>query len=271
MSSVPSSGVGSRQPPSARPTAAGAVGPADPALTARAWRDLVQAARAPYRNCGLFAWFFARGKLAWDPVFRSLLEMGAIAPRARIVDIGCGQGLLASLLAAVDAACAADRWPATWPPAPVGASYTGIELMPRDVRRATAALAGLPAAPSFVLADMVDVQLPACDVVVILDVLHYVDHAAQVQVLARAFAALAAGGRLLLRIGDSGAPSGFRASQWTDRIITCLRGHRVAPTFCRSLDAWTALLREVGFAEVRSLPMSSGTPFANVLLVADKG
>jgi hypothetical protein len=32
--------------------------------------------------------------------------------------------------------------------------------------------------------------------------------------------------------------------------------------------AWCALLQGQGFA-VRTLPMSSGTPFANVLLIAD--
>ena len=45
--------------------------------------------------------------------------------------------------------------------------------------------------------------LPACDLVVILDVLHYVDPAAQAGVLRRVLDALAPGGRLLLRIGDA--------------------------------------------------------------------
>ncbi|WP_418319448.1 class I SAM-dependent methyltransferase [Piscinibacter sakaiensis] len=234
------------------------------------WRELLRAAQAPYRGSGLFAWFFARGKLGLDPVFRSLLELGLIRPQAHIVDIGCGQGLLASLLAAVDRCSADGRWPADWPPAPVGARYTGLELMPRDVERAAAALSGLPSAPSFVCADMVDAALPDCDVVVILDVLHYVDHAAQQRVLGRVFDALAGGGRLLLRVGDQHAERGFRASQWTDRVVTAVRGHSVPPTFCRPLADWTSLLREIGFADVRGLPMSRGTPFANVLLVADK-
>ena len=49
---------------------------------------------------------------ARDPVFRHLLERGLIAPGARVVDIGCGQGLLASLLgaaAAMQARAAAGR------------------------------------------------------------------------------------------------------------------------------------------------------------------
>ncbi len=64
-----------------------------------AWRALWTAASAPYRRSGRFAWHFARGKLTRDPVFRALLERGDLARAARIVDIGCGQALLASLLA----------------------------------------------------------------------------------------------------------------------------------------------------------------------------
>ena len=52
---------------------------------------------------GRFAWHFARGKLRWDPVFGHLLAHGLIAPRTRVLDIGCGQGLLASLLRAAGA------------------------------------------------------------------------------------------------------------------------------------------------------------------------
>ena len=236
-----------------------------------AWRDLHRAACAPYRGAGRFAWHFARGKLGRDPVFRGLLERGDLPPRARVVDIGCGQGLLASLLAAVDAAQAHGRWPADWPAAPAGVQYTGIELMPRDVERARAAVGGLSSAPRFVCGDMCSVALPPCDVVVILDVLHYVDLTAQEGVLARVRDALAPRGRLLLRVGDAASTRGFAVSQWVDRVVTRVRGHRVSPTFGRPLSDWVALLRRLGFASVRTVPMSQGTPFANVLLVGDLG
>src|SRR5690349_8843043 len=80
-----------------------------------AWRELHRSACAPYRSAGRFAWHFARGKLGRDPVFRGLLERGDLPVRARVVDIGCGQGLLASLLAAIDGMQARGRWPAAWP------------------------------------------------------------------------------------------------------------------------------------------------------------
>lgn len=233
-----------------------------------AWRDLHAAASAPYRRAGRFAWHFARGKLGRDPVFRALLERGDLAGRARLLDIGCGQGLLASLLQACADAARTGPWPAAWPCAPAVGRYTGIELMARDVERAKAAVGPLALAPRFVCADMRDAELPACDAVVILDVLHYVEPPAQAALLARVRDALAPQGRLLLRVGDRGARRGFALSQWVDRVVTAVRGHRIAPTWGRSVAEWTQLLRALGFA-VTALPMSRGTPFANVLLVAD--
>lgn len=244
-------------------------GPAPGADTV--WHRLHDAATARYRQSGRFAWHFARGKLGRDPVFRGMLERGDMAGRTRVVDIGCGQGLLASLYESCHDLAGSGHWPADWPAAPRVAAYTGIELMPRDVERARAALAGLKAVKTeFVCGDMCSTALPACDLVVILDVLHYVDHAAQEGVLTRVREALAPNGRLLLRVGDMASSRGFVVSQWVDRVVTMVRGHRVPPTWGRTLAEWRMLLERLGFT-VQPVPMSKGTPFANVLLVADLG
>jgi hypothetical protein len=52
----------------------------------------------PYRAAGKFALHFARGKLGLDPVFLAMLERGLFPDNARILDLGCGQGLLAAWL-----------------------------------------------------------------------------------------------------------------------------------------------------------------------------
>ena len=235
----------------------------------RAWRELHAAACARYRAGGPFAYHFARGKLQRDPVFRVLLASAAIAPGTRVFDIGCGQALLASLLAACDAQVAAGRWPMLWGAAPTGTHYTGIELMPRDIARAERALSSLPTPPRLICGDMRSTPFVACDVAVILDVLHYVDIAAQDDVLRRVHDVLAPRGRLLLRVGDPSQRLRFVISRCTDHVVTLARGHRAAPTWWRTLGDWRAVLQGLGFT-VRAVPMSQGTPFANVLLVCDR-
>lgn len=237
-----------------------------------AWRELHRAASAPYRKAGRFAWHWARGKLARDPAFRALLQRGLLPHGARVVDIGCGPALLASLLQACGDLQARGGWPAAWPGLPSASAYTGIELLPREVARACAALAAAPLAPQVQQADMRDATLPPCNVVVMLDVVHYIDPAAQAVLLQRVRDALrhAQPGRLLLRVADDSQRQRYRLTQWTDRVIFTLRGHRGARTWGRPLAGWTELLQGLGFS-VQPLPMSEGTLFANVLLVCELG
>ena len=236
-----------------------------------AWHQLHDAATEPYRKAGRFTWHFARGKLRHDPVFLGLIRRGLIgSKRKRVLDIGCGQGLFASLLSSMASMQSKGQWPANWAGTPAAADYTGIELMPRDVARAMASIGHLQPTPRFVCADMCSATLPASDLIVILDVLHYVDLDAQEGVLRRVRDALPPGsGRLLLRVGDAASRRSFAVSQWVDHMVTRIRGHRVSPTWGRTLPEWVALLQRFDFS-VESIPMSEGTPFANVLLVADR-
>jgi hypothetical protein len=120
---------------------------------------------------------------------------------------------------------------------------------------------------SFVAADMCDADFGQADAVVILDVLHYVPIAAQDEVLRRVRDALSPQGVLLLRVGDAAAGLPFRISNWVDFVVTTLRGHRLTRLHCRPLEEWKRVLASLGFT-VQSQPMSEGTPFANVMLVA---
>lgn len=226
-------------------------------------RQLVELAAAPYRTAGNFAWHFARGKLGRDPVFAGLLEHGLIPNDARILDIGCGQGLLASWLNAANALHHRGVWPAAWPAPPRPRDFHGIEMMPRDIERAREALG---TAARFTLGDMRSTDFGGADAVVILDVLHYVDIPAQDAVLKRVRDALAPHGTLLLRVGDAAAGLPFKLSFWVDHVVSFVRGHRRPRMHCRSLHAWRVALTELGF-DITPLAMHKGTPFANVLLV----
>jgi SAM-dependent methyltransferase len=239
----------------------------DAARHASSWRALVDKASAPYQKAGRFAWHFARGKLSRDPVFRHLLVHGLISPRSRVLDIGCGQGLLASLLHAASGEAQSGRWPIDWAAAPADARFTGIDVMPKDVARARDALGS---GAEFVCGDMRSVAFPAADTVVLLDALHYIEKAEQDAVLVRVRGALGHNGRLVLRVGDAASRRGFALSQWVDRFVCLVRGHGIRPRAGRTLSQWQARLAALGF-EVSSQPMAEGTPFANVLLVGTIG
>lgn len=232
---------------------------------------LVSAASAYYRGAGFFARQFARGKLGGDPVFAAILADGLLDGRRSLLDLGCGQALLATwLLAAQHCHAAMSRWPPGWPAPPELAAYRGIEINPREAARARHALRGDGSlAPQIVEGDIRNVDYGTADAAVILDVLHYIDHRAQEMVLERVRSALPCGGLLLLRVGNCAA--GLRAlySQAVDSTVVLARRGRW-PTFkYRSLQEWEALLTRYGFGS-SPVPMSQGTAFANVLFLAHR-
>ncbi len=89
----------------------------------------------------------------------------------------------------------------------------------------------------------------------------------QEQVLQRVRSAIGDAGRLLLRVGDAAGGWRFKVSRWVDAAVLHVRGHGSARMHCRSLQSWQDVLVNCGFS-AQTIPMSKGTPFANVLLMA---
>lgn len=236
----------------------------------RAYRDpeftrLVRETADRYLGTSITAWEFARAKLRNDPVYRAVLLADWLPRAGRLVDIGCGQGLLLALLAEARLAASKGVWPAAWP-APPPLALAGVELRTRMSRLARHALA---ADATIVTADAREADLGRADVIVIFDVLHLIDAASQAAIVARAAAALEPGGRLLVREADAAAGWRFRMVRLGNRLTALVQGRWFAPFAFRAGAEWRALLRDAGL-DVSVQPMGEGTPFANVLIVGTK-
>jgi SAM-dependent methyltransferase len=229
----------------------------------RALAAIVGAAARAYAPAGRIATHFARGKLRHDPVFRAILARGLVPDGARLVDLGCGQGVLIALLLAARARFGAGSWPPGWPAPPRLASALGVDLRRRAIAAARRALGDRAA---FEAGDVRSAAIPACDVIAILDVLHYLPPDDQMGVLSRCAQALPPGGLLLLRIGDADAGLRAAVTRLSDQAITLARGGSPR-LYTRGLASWLVALGQAGF-RTEAAPMSAGTPFANVLLVA---
>jgi SAM-dependent methyltransferase len=231
---------------------------------------LIRSGSLYYRHAGRFALHFARNKLRHDPAYRTILAHGLLQGHARLLDLGCGQGLLAAWLLAAHSRYSQDdaAWPRTWPTPPTLQTYRGIDINAHEVARARRAFA--PAAGiafSIEHGDIGSAAYPPCDAAVLLDVLHYLDRAAQEQVLRRVRAALVPHGLLLLRIGDAGSGAGHRFGRAVDHTVALLRRGRWVRLACRALAEWEQLLERCGFRP-RAVPLSGATGFGNVLFRA---
>jgi uncharacterized protein (DUF2062 family)/trans-aconitate methyltransferase len=235
---------------------------------------LREAAAEPYLHGGIAHWEFVRGKLRYDPVYRHLLDSGLLPRPGRLVDLGCGRGILLALLSApVDEWLNAPPHSASTGPVrvrhvpPPGVELIGVELNRRLVRAARRALEG---AATVLRGDLTRCEVPACATAVLLDVLHYLPAAAQEELLDRVVAALGPRGVLILREADGDGGLHFTAVRATERLRALGRLHLRQRFHYRGRAAWEALLAARGLA-VETLPVREGTPFANVLLVGRKG
>jgi SAM-dependent methyltransferase len=225
---------------------------------------ICRAASRPYLQADRFAYYFARGKLAADPLFTDLLLSGALSGCQHVLDLGCGQGLLRAWLHAAQTQCFEGDWPTGWPEPPRPLHFRGVDVRRNCIRRAQVAWGHLA---QFDVQDLREADCRGADAVLVLDVVHYIDYVDQQALLSRVRSALRPGGVLILRVADAAGGIAFRLSGWVDQMNDLVRDGRRSPFFCRSLPQWLALLQSCGFT-ARTCDGKGGRSFANRLLIA---
>jgi SAM-dependent methyltransferase len=172
--------------------------------------------------------------------------------------------VLLALLHAAEQPFAVGNWPEDWAKPPRMDALFGVDFHPSSVRRANSALGDRA---QITVGDLREVAIRGADVIVILDVLHYLEPAAQDDLLDRIRRALRPRGRLLARVCDGTAGMHFALTCAADWLACAMRGQLYSRFHTRTLAAWIGAFGRHGF-EVEHAPMSAGTPFANVLLQA---
>jgi SAM-dependent methyltransferase len=228
---------------------------------------LVVAAAERYLSVGIGAWEFARSKLRFDPVYLQVLRDGRLPQRGRLMDLGCGQGLMLALIATAADEWRRGRWPASWPPPPEALELNGIETRPRVARRARAALDG---AATISEIDLTAWLPPPCDAVLLVDVLHLLSREVQDRLIDGVARAMPPGGVLIVREADAAAGWKFNAVRFGNRFNALWQG-KFRRRFCfDSVAGWTERLARAGF-DVESVTRHDSGPFGNVLLQARLG
>lgn len=227
---------------------------------------LIEATAHRYLDAGLIQCELVRGKLRHDPVYFALLRDGALPPRGRLLDLGCGRGITLALLAAAGDQSDRAAYPEGWSPPPE-VQLLGIDA---DPRRAAIARIGLQGRAAVEIGDALAAPLPPVDAILLIDVLHYLPPDDQQRLLSRVADALPPGGLLLVREADADAGLGFLSIRISERVTTlCRRDWRQwrQGFHYRSQTAWLRLLAARGLV-AKVDPMGMGTPYANVLIAA---
>jgi SAM-dependent methyltransferase len=194
-----------------------------------------------------FRWY-ARLKYQLDHCYRAIAPL--VGERDLTVDLGCGLAMLPVLLGVLGRRALGVEWDAKKAAAGVDAArgLDGIEVVEGDARA---------------------FALPPCDVVTLVDVLHYYEAAEQRALLARCAGALNPGGRILVREGDRARGGRARFTRLVERVVTRLGWNRGPRVRFRPVAELRADLEALGL-RVRVDEVSGRLHPGNVLLIAER-
>ncbi len=224
---------------------------------------LVEEASRGYVGAKLHHWFFVRGKLRWDPVYLEILRLGIAPSEGRLLDLGCGRGVLMAALRAARALHGRGIWPGNWPVPSEAVEMVGVEVRGEllDVARAA-----LGEEVRLVPGDLAAFSPPRATAVFLVDALHYLPKTTQAELLERVSCCLEEGGVLVIREADGGAGARFTFTKAMEYLAAWLRGDWSAELHFRSLQEWAGLVQLHG-CRLERLVGTGHRPFANGLVV----
>jgi predicted exporter/SAM-dependent methyltransferase len=201
-----------------------------------------------YRYQGKWAEQFVFWKLRTDPMFAKLDE--AVPRQGFILDLGCGYGVVAHWLASHGP----DR------------TLLGADFDAGKVRVAQQSARG-ESRLRFEERDLFTWDFPACDAVLLLDVLHYWQPDKQRQLLVKARQSLRPGGKLILRDAARADTKQHRWVEMWERFATRTGQNKtIEGLHFLTVAELTAALEAAGFTQITVTP--TGERDSNVLVVA---
>jgi len=226
----------------------------DGAAFDRATADRIARAYLPPGGRGnRWNYYYSRIKLGSDPLYPGAAAAlrGSTLP---LLDLGCGIGLLAHALRAGG----------------VDLAYRGVDNDAGKIAQAhRAATTAALRDTRFEVVDLGSAYPSHRGSVAILDVLQYLDDAAQQRLLAAAIAMLAPGGRLVIRTGIEDGSARMRMTKGFDRFANVLGWMNAPPRNYPRAEVLRQLLHDAGL-ESGFTSLRGKTPFNNWLVVATR-
>jgi SAM-dependent methyltransferase len=193
---------------------------------------------------------YGKYKIRLDPIYRAVLPL--IPPGAKVLDLGCGVGLLGLLLTARG----------------LENDIHGIEWDAPKAHFARQLAESIPAI-RVECGDLLKEPWPECSVITLLDVLHYLPPAQQRALLFRAASHLPEGGRLLVRVMDGRAGGVAILTRLCEQAAVKIGWNRAENVHWRPLSAVRADLLEADFV-LPPATASAGQAIGNQLLIGEK-
>lgn len=201
------------------------------------WTEVADRVSLRYLDASVRDAEASRSALLRDPIYPFLLAEEPFARAARVLDLGCGRGVLAAL-------CEESG-------VPVGPfDYVGVDRSERYARVARLVLGSGPGRAVH-RADLRDFDPPETDVAVLVDTLRFLPASSQDALLRRLGRAMPAGSRLYLREVDrAAAPPRFLATLVADALAQFLPGRSRHGLHYRRADDLRNALAAAGFEAV---------------------